>query len=40
MVSNPHKVAFYVNNEEQPNFVIGIPAAIRFWVRAIYVYLI
>ncbi|KAA6401590.1 MAG: hypothetical protein EZS28_002884 [Streblomastix strix] len=37
MVSNPHKVAFYVNNEEQPNFVIGIPAAIRFWVRAIYV---
>ncbi|KAA6389870.1 MAG: hypothetical protein EZS28_014604 [Streblomastix strix] len=33
MTSNPRKVVFYVDDIEQPNFVIGIPSEIRFWVR-------
>ncbi|KAA6383524.1 MAG: hypothetical protein EZS28_020952 [Streblomastix strix] len=33
MTSNPRKVIFYVDNIEQPNYVIGIPSEIRFWVR-------
>ncbi|KAA6383288.1 MAG: hypothetical protein EZS28_021184 [Streblomastix strix] len=32
MTSNPHKVVFQVNDIEQPNYVIGIPSEIRFWV--------
>ncbi|KAA6353277.1 MAG: hypothetical protein EZS28_051196, partial [Streblomastix strix] len=32
MTSNPRKVVFYVDDIEQPNFVIGIPSEIRFWV--------
>ncbi|KAA6395392.1 MAG: hypothetical protein EZS28_009080 [Streblomastix strix] len=31
MTSNPRKVVFYVDDIEQPNFVIGIPSEIRFW---------
>ncbi|KAA6366542.1 MAG: hypothetical protein EZS28_037931 [Streblomastix strix] len=30
MTSNPRKVVFYVDDIEQPNFVIGIPSEIRF----------
>ncbi|KAA6386258.1 MAG: hypothetical protein EZS28_018216 [Streblomastix strix] len=33
MTSNPRKVVFYVDDIEQPNYVIGIPSEIRFWVR-------
>ncbi|KAA6381210.1 MAG: hypothetical protein EZS28_023263, partial [Streblomastix strix] len=32
MTSNPRKVVFYVDDIEQPNFVIGIPSEIRIWV--------
>ncbi|KAA6401346.1 MAG: hypothetical protein EZS28_003120, partial [Streblomastix strix] len=35
MTSNPRKVVFYVDDIEQPNFVIGIPSEIRIWVRFI-----
>ncbi|KAA6372137.1 MAG: hypothetical protein EZS28_032337 [Streblomastix strix] len=31
LTSIPHKVAFYINYIEQPNYVIGIPSEIRFW---------
>ncbi|KAA6366069.1 MAG: hypothetical protein EZS28_038405 [Streblomastix strix] len=31
MTSNPRKVVFYVDDIEQPNFVIGIPSEIRLW---------
>ncbi|KAA6360869.1 MAG: hypothetical protein EZS28_043604 [Streblomastix strix] len=31
MTSNPRKVVFYVDDIEQPNYVIGIPSEIRFW---------
>ncbi|KAA6377299.1 MAG: hypothetical protein EZS28_027173 [Streblomastix strix] len=31
MTSNTRKVVFYVDDIEQPNFVIGIPSEIRFW---------
>ncbi|KAA6393530.1 MAG: hypothetical protein EZS28_010943 [Streblomastix strix] len=29
----PRKATFFVDDVEQPNFVIGIPEAVRFWVR-------
>ncbi|KAA6380511.1 MAG: hypothetical protein EZS28_023962 [Streblomastix strix] len=32
----PRKATFFVNNVEQPNFVIGFPEAIRFWVHTYY----
>ncbi|KAA6395413.1 MAG: hypothetical protein EZS28_009061 [Streblomastix strix] len=32
MTSVPRRAAFFVDDVEQPNFVIGIPEAIRFWV--------
>ncbi|KAA6392147.1 MAG: hypothetical protein EZS28_012326 [Streblomastix strix] len=31
MTSNPRKVVFYVDDIEQPNYVIKIPSEIRFW---------
>ncbi|KAA6390461.1 MAG: hypothetical protein EZS28_014009 [Streblomastix strix] len=31
MTTVPRKVTFFVDDIEQPNFVIGIPEAIRFW---------
>ncbi|KAA6382315.1 MAG: hypothetical protein EZS28_022156 [Streblomastix strix] len=31
MTTVPRKATFFVENVEQPNFVIGIPEAIRFW---------
>ncbi|KAA6368411.1 MAG: hypothetical protein EZS28_036062 [Streblomastix strix] len=31
MTSNPRKVVFYIDDIEQPNYVIGIPPEIRFW---------
>ncbi|KAA6372703.1 MAG: hypothetical protein EZS28_031770, partial [Streblomastix strix] len=30
MIIAPRKVTFFVDDIEQPNFVIGIPEAIRF----------
>ncbi|KAA6372398.1 MAG: hypothetical protein EZS28_032075, partial [Streblomastix strix] len=36
MTSNPRKVAFYVDDIEQPNFMIGIPSKIRFWAYTYY----
>ncbi|KAA6370167.1 MAG: hypothetical protein EZS28_034306, partial [Streblomastix strix] len=36
MTSNPRKVVFYVDDIEQPNFVIGIPSKIRFWAYTYY----
>ncbi|KAA6333530.1 MAG: hypothetical protein EZS28_053159 [Streblomastix strix] len=27
----PRKATFFVDDVEQPNFVIGIPEAVRFW---------
>ncbi|KAA6328822.1 MAG: hypothetical protein EZS28_053676 [Streblomastix strix] len=27
----PRRVTFFVNDAEQPEFVIGIPSEIRFW---------
>ncbi|KAA6403734.1 MAG: hypothetical protein EZS28_000753 [Streblomastix strix] len=38
MTSNPRKVIFYVDDIEQPNFVIGIPSQIRFWALTYYRY--
>ncbi|KAA6383334.1 MAG: hypothetical protein EZS28_021136 [Streblomastix strix] len=35
MTTVPRKVTFFVDNVEQPNYVIGIPSEIRFWV---YIY--
>ncbi|KAA6359078.1 MAG: hypothetical protein EZS28_045395 [Streblomastix strix] len=32
MTSNPRKVVFYIDDIEQPNYMIGIPSEIRFWV--------
>ncbi|KAA6402761.1 MAG: hypothetical protein EZS28_001719 [Streblomastix strix] len=32
MTTVPRRAAFFVDDIEQPNFVIGIPEAIRFWV--------
>ncbi|KAA6324813.1 MAG: hypothetical protein EZS28_054143, partial [Streblomastix strix] len=29
----PRKVTFYVDGMMQPNYVVGIPSAIRFWVH-------
>ncbi|KAA6397941.1 MAG: hypothetical protein EZS28_006537 [Streblomastix strix] len=31
MTTIPRKVTFFVDDDEQPNVVIGIPEAIRFW---------
>ncbi|KAA6377704.1 MAG: hypothetical protein EZS28_026769 [Streblomastix strix] len=31
MTTVPRKVTFFVDEVEQPNFVIGIPEAVRFW---------
>ncbi|KAA6396929.1 MAG: hypothetical protein EZS28_007546 [Streblomastix strix] len=31
MTSNPRKVVFYIDDIEQPNYMIGIPSEIRFW---------
>ncbi|KAA6383531.1 MAG: hypothetical protein EZS28_020943 [Streblomastix strix] len=36
MTSNPRKVVFYIDDIEQPNFVIGIPSEIRFWAYTYY----
>ncbi|KAA6364664.1 MAG: hypothetical protein EZS28_039809 [Streblomastix strix] len=36
MTTNPRKVVFYVNDIEQPNFVIEIPSEIRFWASNRY----
>ncbi|KAA6367754.1 MAG: hypothetical protein EZS28_036719 [Streblomastix strix] len=35
MTSNPRKVVFYIDDIEQPNYVIGIPSEIRFWIRIV-----
>ncbi|KAA6377504.1 MAG: hypothetical protein EZS28_026968 [Streblomastix strix] len=35
MLKIPRKVTFFVDGVEQPNYVIGIPSAVRFWVRLI-----
>ncbi|KAA6379754.1 MAG: hypothetical protein EZS28_024718 [Streblomastix strix] len=32
MTTVPRRAAFFVDDIEQPNFVIGIPSEIRFWV--------
>ncbi|KAA6380898.1 MAG: hypothetical protein EZS28_023573 [Streblomastix strix] len=32
MTTVPRKATFFVDDIEQPNFVIGIPEAVRFWV--------
>ncbi|KAA6375015.1 MAG: hypothetical protein EZS28_029459 [Streblomastix strix] len=32
MTTVPRKATFFVDDFEQPNFVIGIPEAVRFWV--------
>ncbi|KAA6357693.1 MAG: hypothetical protein EZS28_046780, partial [Streblomastix strix] len=32
MTTDPRKVVFYIDDIEQPNYVIGIPSEIRFWV--------
>ncbi|KAA6388351.1 MAG: hypothetical protein EZS28_016123 [Streblomastix strix] len=32
----PRRATFFVDDVEQPNFVIGIPEAIRFWVHTFY----
>ncbi|KAA6372670.1 MAG: hypothetical protein EZS28_031804, partial [Streblomastix strix] len=32
MTTVPQRATFFVEDVEQPNFVIGIPEAIRFWV--------
>ncbi|KAA6387282.1 MAG: hypothetical protein EZS28_017189 [Streblomastix strix] len=32
MTTVPRRATFFVEDVEQPNFVIGIPEAIRFWV--------
>ncbi|KAA6377003.1 MAG: hypothetical protein EZS28_027470 [Streblomastix strix] len=31
MTSNRRKVVFYIDDIEQPNYMIGIPSEIRFW---------
>ncbi|KAA6365266.1 MAG: hypothetical protein EZS28_039207 [Streblomastix strix] len=33
MTTVPRRVTFFVDDIEQPNFVIGIPEAIRFWTN-------
>ncbi|KAA6390911.1 MAG: hypothetical protein EZS28_013561 [Streblomastix strix] len=33
MTTIPRRATFFVYDIEQPNFVIGIPEAIRFWVQ-------
>ncbi|KAA6367137.1 MAG: hypothetical protein EZS28_037336 [Streblomastix strix] len=32
MTTDPRRATFFVDNVEQPNYVIGIPSEIRFWV--------
>ncbi|KAA6403494.1 MAG: hypothetical protein EZS28_000977 [Streblomastix strix] len=32
MESNPRSLTFFINDEEQPNFIINIPNAVRIWV--------
>ncbi|KAA6373586.1 MAG: hypothetical protein EZS28_030888 [Streblomastix strix] len=36
MTTVPRRATFFVEDVEQPNFVIGIPEAIRFWVFTSY----
>ncbi|KAA6365670.1 MAG: hypothetical protein EZS28_038803, partial [Streblomastix strix] len=36
MTTVPRRATFFVDDIEQPNFVIGIPEAIRFWVHTYY----
>ncbi|KAA6371900.1 MAG: hypothetical protein EZS28_032574 [Streblomastix strix] len=36
MTSDPRKIVFYVDDIEQPNYVIGIPSEIRFWAYIYY----
>ncbi|KAA6381414.1 MAG: hypothetical protein EZS28_023061 [Streblomastix strix] len=36
MTTIPRKATFFVDDIEQPNFIIGIPEAIRFWVYTYY----
>ncbi|KAA6375803.1 MAG: hypothetical protein EZS28_028669 [Streblomastix strix] len=36
MTTIPRRATFFVDDFEQPNFVIGIPEAIRFWVHTFY----
>ncbi|KAA6376517.1 MAG: hypothetical protein EZS28_027955 [Streblomastix strix] len=31
MDSNPRMLTFFVDDKEQPNFVIDIPNSVRFW---------
>ncbi|KAA6374404.1 MAG: hypothetical protein EZS28_030069 [Streblomastix strix] len=38
MTTVPRKVTFFVDDFEQPNFVIGIPDAVRFWACTIKEY--
>ncbi|KAA6380258.1 MAG: hypothetical protein EZS28_024218 [Streblomastix strix] len=33
MTTVPRRATFFVDDIEQPNFVIGIPEAIKFWVH-------
>ncbi|KAA6365458.1 MAG: hypothetical protein EZS28_039015 [Streblomastix strix] len=35
MTTVPRRATFFVDDIEQPNYVIGIPSEIRFWVRSI-----
>ncbi|KAA6360688.1 MAG: hypothetical protein EZS28_043785 [Streblomastix strix] len=32
MTTVPRRVTFFVDDVEQPNYAIGIPSEIRFWV--------
>ncbi|KAA6401623.1 MAG: hypothetical protein EZS28_002847 [Streblomastix strix] len=32
MTANPRKVQFFIENKEQVNCIIGLPAEIRFWI--------
>ncbi|KAA6364459.1 MAG: hypothetical protein EZS28_040014 [Streblomastix strix] len=36
MTTVPRRATFFVDDVEQPNFVIGFPEAIRFWVHTFY----
>ncbi|KAA6360883.1 MAG: hypothetical protein EZS28_043590 [Streblomastix strix] len=36
MTTVPRRTTFFVNDVEQPNYVIGIPSEIRFWVHTYY----
>ncbi|KAA6356002.1 MAG: hypothetical protein EZS28_048471, partial [Streblomastix strix] len=35
MDSKPHSLTFFINDEEQPNFIINIPNAVRIWCHTL-----